>query len=111
MRIGWFRVNFHTVGMLFTQAMTFPQELTLKNTPMGLRLCALPVKEIANYHTACQTTEGANPHIAIQEGCAFDISLECEASSAVQLGNYAMSYYRIPSIVATKKRHSDRILQ
>jgi fructan beta-fructosidase len=37
-------------GMAFTQMMLFPTELTLKNTPDGIRLVANPVKEIALLH-------------------------------------------------------------
>jgi sucrose-6-phosphate hydrolase SacC (GH32 family) len=91
-RIGWFLVNYEEVDMPFNQAMTFAQELTLKQTPMGLRICAQPVKEIADYYTDCRTAEGGNPSITMPTGPAFDVSVECEASAVVQLAGYTMRY-------------------
>lgn len=91
-RMGWFRVNYDEVGMLFNQAMCFPQEVTLKHTPMGLRLCTQPIKEIADYYTDCRTEEGENPCVTLPSGPAFDVSVECEAGATVHLGNYTMGY-------------------
>lgn len=46
--VGWFRNEFK--GMPFNQCMAFPTELTLRTTPAGIRLCAVPVREIAVLH-------------------------------------------------------------
>ena len=91
-RIAWFTVNFHNLDMLFTQSMNFAQELTLKNTPLGLRICAQPVKEIANYYTTFNSCSGQNPCVTMPKGPAFDVSLEFEANDTVQIGTYTMRY-------------------
>jgi len=46
--VGWFRNEFK--GMPFNQCMAFPAELTLRTTSAGIRLCAVPVREIAGLH-------------------------------------------------------------
>lgn len=52
-QIAWGQMNFP--GMPFNQMMGFPVELTLHDTTDGLRLQALPVREIAHLRTASQT--------------------------------------------------------
>ncbi len=47
-QIGWGRID--TPGMSFNQMMSFPCELTLRATPVGVRMFAWPVKEIAALH-------------------------------------------------------------
>ncbi|MEI6048004.1 MAG: 2,6-beta-D-fructofuranosidase [Bacteroidota bacterium] len=47
-QIGWGRIE-HP-GMPFNQMMLFPDELTLRTTPEGVRLYCEPIKEIENLH-------------------------------------------------------------
>ncbi|MEI6603679.1 MAG: glycoside hydrolase family 32 protein [Verrucomicrobiota bacterium] len=44
-QIGWARLNLP--GMPFSQAFTFPHQLTLHNTPDGIRMYAKPIEQIA----------------------------------------------------------------
>jgi levanase/fructan beta-fructosidase len=48
-QIAWMRQGEYP-DMPFTQQMTFPCELTLRTTPRGVRLCRLPVGEIAGLY-------------------------------------------------------------
>ena len=76
-------------GMPFAQMMNFPTELTLRSTAEGLRLCALPVKEIETLYadtrqfaTLRPTPEGAAlPGVT---GDAFDISAEFMVGAATE---------------------------
>ncbi|HEX3133600.1 MAG TPA: glycoside hydrolase family 32 protein, partial [Planctomycetota bacterium] len=46
--VGWFQTNLS--GMPFNQSMSFPNELSLRATGQGIRLCANPVREIATLY-------------------------------------------------------------
>ena len=68
-----------------------PTELTLRTTPVGLRVCKLPVKEIANLYTRSVKQDGsrlgpgdANP-LADLQGGLYDIDLVADLSRARQL--------------------------
>lgn len=59
----------------FTQCMAVPQELTLRQTPTGLRLCAMPVREIKGlYGQVKQWSVEENTQVSVP-GEAFDVSL------------------------------------
>jgi len=60
--VGW--GTFEMPGMPFNQMMDFPVELTLRSTPDGPRLFALPAREIAALHTK----KHAWTHLALREG-------------------------------------------
>ena len=94
-RIAWYTVPFHAHGEAFTQAMTIPQELTLRRTPFGLRLCAMPVKEIANYYTEQKSGES----VKFDDGEGFDtdavftLSADYEDGTPfAQIREYTLSY-------------------
>jgi fructan beta-fructosidase len=55
-QIGWGRNIIHP-GMPFNQPHLFPTELKLKQTFDGLRLCPVPIKEIASLHKNSQVIE------------------------------------------------------
>jgi len=66
-------------------------ELTLRTTPLGLRVCILPVEEIANLYTRSVERDGltlkpgdANP-LADLRGGLYDIDLVADLSSAERL--------------------------
>jgi len=68
-----------------------PTELTLRTTPLGLRICTLPVKEIANLYTRSVKLDGtelsaggANP-LAGLKGGLYDIDIVADLSKAAQL--------------------------
>jgi len=68
-----------------------PTELTLRTTPVGLRVCKLPVREIANLYTRSMKLDGVrlgpgdgNP-LAELEGGLYDIDLVADLSKAKQL--------------------------
>jgi sucrose-6-phosphate hydrolase SacC (GH32 family) len=70
---------------------SLPNELTLHNTPLGLRVCMLPVKEIENLYTRSEKRDGlvlepgaANP-LADLEGGLYDIDLVVDLSKAERL--------------------------
>jgi fructan beta-fructosidase len=52
-QMAWARINLP--GMPFTQAFTFPHQLTLRKTPDGIRLFAQPVEEIAKLRSKSHT--------------------------------------------------------
>lgn len=68
-----------------------PTELTLRTTPLGLRICTLPVKEITNLYTRSVKLDGMklcpdgqNPLAELQGGL-YDIDLVADLSEAKQL--------------------------
>ena len=70
---------------------SLPNELTLHNTPLGLRLCMLPVQEIENLYTRSEKLDGlalkpddANP-LADMKGGLYDIDIEADLSEVKQL--------------------------
>lgn len=70
---------------------SLPNELTLRTTPLGLRVCILPVREIENLYRRAETFDGlvlepghANP-LGNLEGGLCDIELEADLSLARQL--------------------------
>lgn len=78
-------------GMPFGQMMTFPVELTLRETAEGLRLFAWPVHEIetlvADRRTFADLSleDGVTP-LAGVEGELFDLELELEPGEAREIG-------------------------
>ncbi len=76
-QIGWERIDFP--GMPFNQQMSVPVQLTLHETPDGIRMRANPVAELATLHGAAADT----PDLALTDateqihpgGDALDISL------------------------------------
>ncbi len=82
-QIGW---QGGRLGQLST-----PTELTLRTTPLGLRVCKQPVEEIAKLRTHSVTLDGmelapgaANPLAALKGGL-YDIELEADLSQADRL--------------------------
>jgi sucrose-6-phosphate hydrolase SacC (GH32 family) len=70
---------------------SLPNELTLRTTPLGLRVCMLPVKEIENLYTRSEKADGlvlkpndANP-LGDLEGGLYDIDIAADLSEAKQL--------------------------
>jgi fructan beta-fructosidase len=70
---------------------SLPNELTLRDTPLGLRVCMLPVKEIKNLYTQHTTFDGLelesghdNPLADLKSGL-YDIEIEADLSLAEQL--------------------------
>ncbi len=80
-QIGWQR-----------DQLTIPLELSLRTTPLGLRLCALPVREIANLCAETRTLDGlelkegaANPLAGLDHGL-YDIELDARLGAVSRLG-------------------------
>ncbi len=72
--------------MPFNQQMSIPAELTLRETPDGLRLARLPVREVDSLHGAHHSASGeikesVNP-LADVKGDTFDIRVEIEPRAA-----------------------------
>jgi len=70
---------------------SIPTELTLKKTPLGLRVCMLPVREISYLYTRSENLDGitlvpdsANPLAMFNSGL-YDIDLVADLSTAKQL--------------------------
>ncbi|MDD6265193.1 MAG: glycoside hydrolase family 32 protein [Clostridia bacterium] len=91
-RIAWYAVGFEQFGMPFTQAMTIPQELKLRRTGFGVRLCAMPVCEIEGYYEETRDIEGDGVGVVFEEGRAFDTEIETDVASFVKIGGYGISY-------------------
>jgi fructan beta-fructosidase len=78
-------------GMPFTNAMTFPTELTLKTTANGIRLNSWPIREIAKLHGAKHNWQdvllqpGENP-LQGMSGAAFDITAEFQVPQSGAAG-------------------------
>ncbi len=89
-QVGWMNKGEYP-GMPFNQQMSFPYELKLKRLAAGLKLCALPVKEIELLHgtprnwEALEWKPGENP-LADLSGDLWDISAEIEPGSAAEVG-------------------------
>ena len=90
-RIAWYTVDYKKYGELFTQAMTVPQEVTLRYTPLGLRLCAMPVDEIRDHYTETRRADGDRA-VSFEHGAAFDVEAEFPADGVLKLGPYELSY-------------------
>ena len=94
-QIAWGRSGHPS--MPFNQMMNFPVELTLRTTEEGLRLFAMPVKEIESLHAKkhAWTNETLKPDANLLAGITgdlFDIHAEFEVGQAAEFG------FRIRSI-------------
>lgn len=69
-QMGWGRNIIHP-GMPFNQPQLFPTELKLKQTFDGLRLCPVPIREIATLHKNSQIVE--NKIIKANEGVSVSV--------------------------------------
>jgi fructan beta-fructosidase len=80
-----------TPGMPFNQMMGLPVELTLRTTDEGLRLCSVPVRELASLRGAAHTIPpqtlkpGDNP-LAGVTGELLDIQVEFVPGDAEEVG-------------------------
>jgi fructan beta-fructosidase len=88
-QMAWARLNLP--GMPFTQAFTFPHQLTLRETPVGIRMFAQPVEEIAKLriksHTgaAGELTPEAPRKVAVS-GELFEVRAEFVLGQAKVVG-------------------------
>jgi len=78
-------------GMPFNQQMSFPCELKLRSFPEGLRLCRLPVREIAKLHAnkktwRARTVRPGENLLAGVSGELFDLRAEIEPGEAAAFG-------------------------
>lgn len=91
-RIAWYTVDFAKYGELFTQAMTAPQELTLRRTPMGLRICAMPADEIRDHYTGVWVGDEHETDCTDEPGHAFDVEAAFPSDGRLIVGMYELSY-------------------
>lgn len=91
-RMLWYRIDFAKKGMPFTQCMTIPHELTLRATGLGVRLCALPVKEIENLYGEKYESEGPCASIHVGDGVAFDCSVDIGPEQSVRINDFQLCY-------------------
>jgi sucrose-6-phosphate hydrolase SacC (GH32 family) len=88
-QIGWGN-GIAFPGMSFNQQMTVPVELTLRTTEDGVRLFAVPVKEIESLHDLKKAWKtlalkpGDNP-LSEVKGELFDIHAEFQSGTAEQV--------------------------
>ena len=83
-QIGWMRGGQYP-DMPFNQQMSFPCELTLRNTPGGVRLCRTPIREIQGLYREQHESpdQRLNPGQALSvepPGAQFDMQAEIEIS-------------------------------
>ncbi|MBO5295759.1 MAG: hypothetical protein J6B71_11025 [Clostridia bacterium] len=92
-RMIWLRKFYTDEGVPFSQCMCVPQELSLRYTPLGLRLCCMPVKEIEQYYlesvSLCEKTIDQSFF-----GAAFDVKAEFYAGQILQVGALSFRYDR-----------------
>jgi fructan beta-fructosidase len=87
-QISWGRVP--TPGMPFNQMMLFPTELSLRTFPEGIRLCAVPVRELESLRqneyswTGLSLAAGKNPLMGIR-GDLMELNAEFEPGTAEQV--------------------------
>ena len=88
-RVGW--ATAASPGMSFNQMMNFPVELTLRTTEDGLRMLAMPIREIEKLHGAATSVHeetvrpGENP-LAKLRGDLWDLDADLEPGSATEVG-------------------------
>lgn len=89
-QVGWMAGGEYP-DMPFNQQMSFPYELTLRRFGLSLKLCALPVPEIASLRETTrpwsdvQLTPGNNPLVGLS-GELLDIDAEIAPGSATEVG-------------------------
>ena len=88
-QMAWARLNMR--GMPFTQAFTFPHQLTLRKTPDGIRLFAQPVEEIAKLRTKSHTGAAGElapdaPRTIAVSGELFEVRAEFVLGQAKMVG-------------------------
>lgn len=91
-RIAWYPVSYEKMGMSFTQAMTIPTELSLRNCGFGVRLCYTPVKELENYRGENKRAEGNDVEISFPDGDAFDCEIEFLPDEVLNIRGYSFRY-------------------
>ena len=70
---------------------SFPIELSLRSTPLGLRLCSLPVEEISNLYAGTETFDGRelaekDPNPLGQFGSGlYDLELDADVKNAKRI--------------------------
>ena len=98
-QVGWARVTMPQ--MPFNQAFSLPTELTLKETPDGIRLCAMPIAEIETLRGKPQTADGQTlvpdePISIATDGQLFDVVVAVEPRGAqaikLQFGGSEVTY-------------------
>ncbi len=99
-QIGWMRGGEYP-GMPFNQQMSFPCELFLRTTPHGIRLCRMPVEEIATLHVENDSLDPnrLEPGKTLDFGCAgdlFDVEMEVAvvpaSSFSIRLHGHDINY-------------------
>ena len=88
-QIAWARIDMHE--MPFNQTFTFPHELTLRQTPDGIKMFAEPIKEIEMLHTkqhktANRTLTENSPAVLNTAGGLFDIRATFELGDTSKIG-------------------------
>ncbi len=92
--------------MPFNQQMTFPRELTLRNTADGVRLCMQPVREIQRLHGQSHPWRnvslkpGDNP-LAKLQGDLWDLEADIRLADAKQV---QLSVRGVPVVYDTGKK-------
>jgi fructan beta-fructosidase len=104
-QIGWARINLP--GMPFNQAFTFPHRLTLRRTPDGIRMFAVPIEEIAKLRKKTHSAGSAElapdaPKSVAVSGELFEIRAEFALGQAKSVG-LDIGGNRVAYDVAAKK--------
>ena len=90
--MGWLSAD--TPGCTsFAQCQSIPQEVTLKTTRFGPRLCQLPAPELAVGHVGEPVSVGSSQAISFTLPAA-DIEARYALDGAVQVGEFRFAYSR-----------------
>jgi fructan beta-fructosidase len=100
-QVGWARINMGG-DMPFNQTFSLPLDLTLRNTPEGIRMFANPIEEVNALHDGkpqtltAKTVTADSPASLTVEGQLFDITLILRKGDATKatlsFGRNAVTY-------------------
>lgn len=93
LRIGWLDYQANALGAAFTECQSVVQELSLRTTRYGVRLCAMPAREIANGYEGEAVAVGAGERVRMT--CpAADITARFPVGSMLEIAGFRMVYDR-----------------
>ena len=87
-RIGWMWVYFAAMGEGYNQCLTVPQDLYIKQTGIGVRMCAQPAGEIEQLYQ----NHAEEATCVVAKGKAFDCKLEMDITQIAHIGKYTFRY-------------------
>ena len=91
-RIGWLAEDYHWYGMPFNQCQSIPQDVTLRTTRYGGRLCMMPSPEISNVYRGDPVLVGAGEERTFSDCPAADITVRFAPDAEITVGPLCFDY-------------------